>query len=173
MNSRIALITAMSLALLACSGSSKTQKTRAETEPVAKAKPPASERLHPGPPRPWAEMSTVERKTYMASTVVPTMAPLFKAYDDAYFGDFGCQTCHGDHAISRGYAMPNPDIRALFPTGSQEQKDMVREDRDVLVFMFQTVVPNLRDLLGATNYDPDSKTGFSCHACHPKGIPKL
>jgi hypothetical protein len=68
--------------------------------------------------------------------------------------------------------MPNPDIRTLFPTASREQKAMVTEDREVLVFMFGTVVPHMKDLLGVAAYDPGTKAGFSYYACHPKGVPQ-
>ena len=115
------LWTALAATLLGCSGTSTATKPASD-----KADRPAAsahDRLHPGPPKPWAEMSHSERKTYMASTVVPAMAPLFKAYDEAHFADFGCRTCHGDDAIKRGYAMPNSALRTLFPTGSQEQKE--------------------------------------------------
>ena len=127
--------------------------------------------LHRGPQIAWEAMGFDARKAYMASTVVPAMEPLFLTYDDDYFDDFGCATCHGDDAEARRFAMPNADLRTLYPTGSQEQKDMLAEDHDVLVFMFGTVVPHMKALLGAPDYDPAAQTGFSCYACHPKGIP--
>ncbi len=127
--------------------------------------------LHPGPPRPWDDLSFEERKAYMRDTVVPTMKPIFEAWDEDFFADFGCATCHGADPEGRHFEMPNTDIAAMFPSGSAEQKKIIAEQRDWLVFMFNEVVPNMGDLLGVPRYDKETKTGFTCFYCHPKGTP--
>ncbi len=63
---------------LACCGGDKAQKPSAG--PSAEPAP-----LHPGPPKPWAEMSHEERGEYMESTLLPTMKPIFEAWDADFF----------------------------------------------------------------------------------------
>ncbi len=118
-----------------------------------------------GPPQPWAEMDQAARTVYMAQRVVPTMKPLFQAYDAERFADFSCATCHGANAGGT-FAMPNPDILALSPTGSPEQHQMVRDYPEGVRFMFNQVLPTMKTLLGAQEYDAEAQTGFSCYACH-------
>jgi hypothetical protein len=122
-----------------------------------------------GPPAPWESMSFEDRKRYMAKTVLPTMKPLFQAFDAEYYSDFGCATCHGSDAEDTGYTMPNDEIRALYPTGHADQLELVRTEKKTLQFMFGTVVPKMKTLLGAKSYDVATKTGFSCFSCHPAG----
>lgn len=173
-----ALMGCLGLLLAACGGAD----TKAEPEP-AKAETPeksTASKSGPnegppnppgisGPPKPWDTMTMEEKGKYMQEKVVPTMAPLFQAFDDALYSDFGCATCHGDDMQERNAAMPNPDLYALYPSGSPEQKQMVKERRPTLVFMFNKVVPHMRALLGKPVYDNDTGEGFSCYACHPKG----
>jgi hypothetical protein len=174
MTMRHALLFLIACTASACALAPGRVSVSSTAPPVTTASPAqaaTTDALHSGPPMAWASMGFDARKAYMRATVVPAMEPLFLAYDDAYFDDFGCATCHGDDAEARRFAMPNADLRTLYPTGSQEQKDMLAEDRDVLVFMFGTVAPHMKALLGAPDYDPATQTGFSCYACHPKGIP--
>ena len=170
----------VALAHTSCASSGKTQRAHDE-EAVSEERPqtaqaaatPVEPPLHPGPPKPWADMSHDERKAYMKDTVVPTMEPIFKAYDEDYFEDFGCPTCHGPGVKSGTFEMPNPHIPAMFPSGSAEQREIIANDREWLVFMFNEVVPNMGDLLGLPRYDKETKTGFTCFFCHPKGTPAL
>lgn len=122
-----------------------------------------------GPPKPWPEMSHDDRLDYMATVVYPLMEEKFLAFDAERFADFGCETCHGDDASDRDYKMPSNDLMALHPTGSEEQIEVVRTMRPMAVFMFNDVVPTMRTLLGAPEFDVATGTGFSCYTCHPHG----
>ena len=120
----------------------------------------------PSPPAPWAEMSADDRRHWMADEVLPRMAPLFEAHDAGRFGDFGCESCHGDDMVARNFEMPNPGILALHPTGSDEQHQMVRDHPQMVRFMFNRVVPTMQQLLGAPDFDEATGEGFSCYHCH-------
>ncbi|MDW8360759.1 MAG: hypothetical protein RMK74_00045 [Myxococcales bacterium] len=109
------------------------------------------------------------RRRYMAREVLPVMAREFELYDPRRHADFDCESCHGADAESRRYAMPNPSLRPLYPTGIPQQQAMVREHPRMVRFMYNHVVPNMQRLLGAAPYDPETGQGFSCFACHPRG----
>ncbi|MCZ7678181.1 MAG: hypothetical protein M5U28_05180 [Sandaracinaceae bacterium] len=63
--------------------------------------------------------------------------------------------------------MPSPALPALYPTGSPEQHQMVREHGETVRFMFNRVLPPMQTLLGAADFDAETQQGFSCYACHP------
>lgn len=123
----------------------------------------------PSPPTPWADMSFDERKSWMALEVTPRFEPLFAEHDGERFAGFSCEGCHGETGQERNYEMPNPDIMTLYATGSQEQIDMVNDMRPMVNFMFRTVVPTMKQLIGAPDYDEATGEGFSCYYCHPNG----
>lgn len=108
-----------------------------------------------------------ERRAHMARHVVSVMSELFAGYDAERFPDVSCETCHGSGAAERSFAMPNPDLLALYPTGSIGQYRMVSEYPLGVRFMFSEVVPAMRTMLGASEYDAATGEGFSCFACHP------
>jgi hypothetical protein len=144
--------------LAACGGAPSTGSTTAGTP----------EHHEPAPPdRPWAELSHDERRAHMVRHVQPVMAELFAGYDAERFADVSCETCHGADAVERAFAMPNPSILALYPTGSIGQYQMVERYPNGVHFMFTEVVPAMRTMLGAAEYDAATHTGFSCFACHP------
>jgi len=103
----------------------------------------------------------------MNDAVVPAMQPLWEAHDADRFASFGCETCHGESMVEREFALPNPDILPLHPTGSSEQRQMVADHPEMVRFMFNRVLPTMQKLLGASEYDASTKQGFSCYACHP------
>lgn len=103
----------------------------------------------------------------MSRHVVPAMTDLFLAYDAERFGDFGCPTCHGADASARHYAMPNPSLPVLYPTGSVGQHRAVAQFPEGVRFMFSEVTPAMGQLLGAPEFDETTHEGFTCFACHP------
>lgn len=122
-----------------------------------------------GPPRPWGEMSTADKRRYMAEVVEPAMRPLFQQYDDRRFADFGCETCHGTDMVARQFEMPSPHILALYPSGTAEQRQTVDRHPRMVRFMYNRVVPRMQRLLGMQTFDPATGEGFSCFHCHPRG----
>jgi hypothetical protein len=123
----------------------------------------------PSPPRPWDELSHEEKGRWMAHEVLPRMSVLFEEYDAQRFADVDCTTCHGDDAAARSFAMPNPGIVALYPTGSVGQQQTVRDYPEGVRFMYNRVVPTMRTLLGEAEFDAATGQGFTCYACHPHG----
>lgn len=121
----------------------------------------------PTPPAPWEQMDGPARGRYMSQAIVPYFRELFVEYDAERYADFGCQTCHGASGAAQGFAMPNPDLLALHPSGSPEQQQMVQEHPRMVRFMFNHVVPPMRTALGMPEYDAETGEGFSCYTCHP------
>lgn len=121
----------------------------------------------PSPPRPWVEMSGDDHRAWMMDEVLPRMTLAFQAHDEQRYANFGCGTCHGPNAREAGFEMPSPALPALYPTGTPEQQQMVREYPDMVRFMFNRVVPPMQTLLGAPDFDAQTQQGFSCYACHP------
>jgi hypothetical protein len=105
----------------------------------------------------------------MVREVMPRMGTLFEEHDPERYAGFSCDGCHGEDPAARSFAMPNAGIMALHPTGSPEQQAMVRDKREMVVFMFQRVIPTMQTLLGEAPYDETTREGFSCFACHPRG----
>lgn len=149
-------------AVAGCGGATAEQATTAAA---------STERSEPeiaAPPAPWAELSFDDRKAHMAHEVLPAMASVFESYDQEAYAGFSCDGCHGDDMRERGFAMPSPALPALYPTGTPEQRQMVREHPRMVRFMFNRVLPTMQKLLGAEPFDEETGRGFSCFACHPR-----
>lgn len=149
--------------LLAACGAGTAEPTTQETTPT-----PSLDEIT-GPPKPWGEMTFDERKRYMGREVLPVMTELFKSYDPGEFSGFFCDTCHGDDPADRNYAMPSPSLPTLYPTGSPEQEQAVRDHPEMVRFMFNRITPTMQRLLGAPEFDATTGEGFTCFACHPRG----
>jgi hypothetical protein len=119
-----------------------------------------------GPPSPWAEMSRDDRRTYMADHVVPTMGPLFKAFDPERYDDFGCATCHGPVSRLQAYQMPNPSLPVLPVPESPAWNEMMTTRHHVFSFMAERVEIAMAEALGVAPYDPATQQGFGCFNCH-------
>lgn len=148
------------LLLLGCGGGTTAATT--ETTSVGET------HVEPTPPeRPWSELSYDERRAHMARHVVPVMSELFAGYDAERFADVGCATCHGEGASERRFAMPNPDLLPLYPTGTVGQYQAVERYPEGVRFMYSRVVPAMQTLLGAPEFDAATGEGFTCFSCHP------
>ena len=119
--------------------------------------------------KPWADLDFDERRAFMADRVLPAMSKLFTEHDAERFPGVGCATCHGEDRRERNFAMPNPSLPTLYPTGSAEQKATVEKHPEMATFMFEQVTPAMRELLGIPEYDEATGSGFSCFYCHPRG----
>ncbi|UJR82259.1 hypothetical protein [Sandaracinus amylolyticus] len=148
---------ALALVLASCGASSAAPAAQTQTEAV----------VIPGPPRPWAELTRDERTAHMTREVLPRMTELFAAYDATRYDAFTCATCHGEGAREHDYAMPNPALLPLHPTGSEGQHQTVRDHPEGVRFMYSRVMPAMQALLGAPEYDASTGEGFSCYAWHP------
>ena len=121
----------------------------------------------PRPPKPWAEMTSEEKGQYMSAEVLPYFRTLFREYDPETYANVNCATCHGANMNERNFAMPNPDILALHPSGTDEQRAMVEAHPRMVRFMFRHVVPAMRQMLDQPEFDEETGEGFSCYFCHP------
>lgn len=159
---RVSFVFAGCLYLLtACGGS----------QPPAEAAPPSGEasgdtpETPAAPPtKPFDELTQEEKFAVMKKVVVPTMKPLFQAQDAAEFKDFGCVTCHGPHAKSGKFDMPNPELPKL--KFADEMKFHKEKTPEMLTFMMEKVNPEMQKALNLPPYDPATKKGFGCLGCH-------
>jgi hypothetical protein len=118
-----------------------------------------------GPPeKAWADMSKEERARWMGAKVLPTMKPLFAAYDPE-FKDMNCETCHGDGAKDHSFTMPNPKLPKL-PKDEAAFGKFAADHPQAVDFMMKTVKPQMAELLGLEEWSPDHPDGFSCGNCH-------
>ena len=156
---RLSFVVAGSLYLLtACGGS----------QPAAEA-PPAGGEAAPETPaappsKPFDELTQEEKFQVMKTVVMPTMKPLFQAHDAEKFKDFGCVTCHGEHAKQGKFDMPNPALPKLnFADNLKVHKEKTPE---MLTFMMEKVTPEMAKALNEPHYDPATQKGFGCGGCH-------
>lgn len=104
-----------------------------------------------GPDFDWKTGTSAQKSGYMSSTVVPHMGDLFKGHDAAKFANFSCTNCHQANT----FAIPNPDLPQLSQAAFPQKGDSATVD-----FMYDTVVPEMREILGL------GETDFTCASCH-------
>lgn len=149
---RMALVLHVTLATAAWASCSD-----AEVTPEASAPDPslASQYTAPLAPGDWETLDLDARKQFMRELVVPTMRPLFQAYDADRFAAFSCKTCHGSGVQAGDFHMPSSDLPVLNSAPSEEQKPTAD-------FMKAIVKPKLAELLGM-----QEAGGLRCGSCHP------
>src|SRR5215467_9791644 len=112
-------------------------------------------------------MTEQQRARFMAKVVMPTMKPLFQAFDAKTFHDFDCVTCHGDGAKNHSFKMPNPSIFVL-PGEQAGFNVLFKQKPDWMQFMAKRVVPEMTRLLDRPEFDsahPDPNA-LGCFTCH-------
>jgi cytochrome c551/c552 len=145
----------------ACGGGQPPAATP-EPAPAATEPAPASETPSADPvaaPAAWSEALTREQKVaFMKTHVVPKMGPIFQAMNSEIYKDFGCKTCHGPEFKDH----PPEFLPALaFKDGK-----LVTDKPEVAKFMGEKVVPEMAAIMGMPPYNPETKQGFGCGACH-------
>jgi hypothetical protein len=128
-----------------------------EHAPPVAPKPAADER--------WDAMSKERKLAYMKETVMPRMKAIFVAYDPHCYAEMRCETCHGEGAEARGYAMPSAD-QLLEPTPwntTSARAESAPSEFDA--FMAKDVAPEMARLLGRP-FVPSARSGEGCFACH-------
>lgn len=117
-----------------------------------------------GPDVPWDEMSFADKEFYMIGKVNPIMQELFARYDAEEYGNFDCETCHGDEMREIEFKMPAPSMYIVPPEGTPGHRGMLATFPDTVAFMEETVTPIMGKLLGVE--------GLTCTGCHPSAPPK-
>jgi cytochrome c553 len=118
----------------------------------------------------WKDMNYKQKKDFMKKSVMPTMKPIFHAFDAKKFKTFECVTCHGSDGPDRKFKMPSKDIAPLPGTPEAFQAKMKKEPDwpKWTQFMSEKVVPAMGKLLNVAVFDPRNPVegAFSCGACH-------
>lgn len=149
------VIAALCLLGVGCGGGQKTSGKSDESAVV-------------GPPQvAWKDMTKKQKQTYMKKVVIPTMQPLFAAYDKDEFSTITCLTCHGDGATDSTFEMPNPEIMPL-PATPEGFQALMAEKPKAVEFMAKQVKPAMAKLLGEPEFDHEHPEagGFGCGGCH-------
>lgn len=101
----------------------------------------------------WADMDRQQRMEFMGLQVLPAMKELFQEFDSGDYGDFRCQSCHGDDMESVDFKMPN----ALYELPKDDPIAAANEyNPEITAFMKDKVVPKMQELIGVD----------SCFSCH-------
>ena len=145
---------------IACGGS----QPAAESAPSGEGASASPETPAPPPSKPFHDLTQEEKFKVMKEVVVPTMKPLFQAHDAEKFKDFGCVTCHGPHAKSGKFDMPNPELPKL--NFADNLKAHQEKTPAMLTFMMEKVTPEMAKALNESPFDPATKKGFGCGECH-------
>jgi len=170
---RLALLPLAGLLAVAGSGCSGSAREPGPAQPVAPAQAaaaPSSSQQTGGigaPKIPWAKKTHAQRLDYMGLFVLPRMEKLFKEWRPADYGDFRCQTCHGEDFDKPpvNFHMPRVSypLKADDPIGAA-----MKYDAEATQFMMEKVLPTMAELLGEKPYDEKTGQGFACFRCHPK-----
>jgi hypothetical protein len=179
-----ALFTLLFCGAIAACGGSQAPATAAEqpTEAPAASAPPeeappadtaqvaASASAEPAasaaPAQPtFDQMSDDQKKEFMKTVVLPHMKEKFVAANKKY-DKMNCTTCHGPGAKEGKFKMPNPLLPKL--DFSDNLAKQTKKSPEMVKFMQETVVPEMAKLLGVPPFDPATKSGFGCLACHTK-----
>ena len=124
-----------------------------------------------GPPQvAWKDMTYAQKKAYMKAAVMPTMKPIFQAFDAKKFKTVECRTCHGEDGADRKFKMPSNDIHPLPNTKEGFEAKLKAEPTwpKWTEFMSKKVEPAMGKLLDVPVFDPQKPVegAFSCGACH-------
>src|SRR5688572_13808040 len=124
-----------------------------------------------GPPEvAWKDMTFKQKKAYMKDAVMPTMKPIFQAFDAKKFKTFKCQTCHGDDGADRKFKMPSNGIHPLPNTKEAFEARLKAEPTwpKWTDFMVQKVEPAMAKLLAVPVFNPEKPVegALSCGNCH-------
>jgi len=124
-----------------------------------------------GPPEvAWKDMTAQQKKAYMKSAVLPTMKPIFQAFDAKKFKTFNCATCYGEDGADRKFKMPSNGIHPLPGTKEAFEAKLKAEPTwpKWTEFMSKKVEPTMGKLLDVPVFDPQKPVegAFSCAKCH-------
>jgi hypothetical protein len=150
----VVLVACLAFGAVACA-----ETTASAPAPAAASSAPANKEVA------WAEMGKDQRIDYMKTVVVPRMRQVFTAFDPDRYAKMNCTTCHGDSATDGSFKMPNPKLPVL-PNSPEGFKQLAASKPAVMDFMKNEVKPKMAALLGATEWTPETKTGFGCGECH-------
>jgi hypothetical protein len=151
----------------ACRGSAGEAGPAQPRPPARPAASPSQETGGIGAPKvPWANKTHAQRQDYMGLYVLPRMQKLFAEWRPGDYGEFRCQTCHGE-SFDRppvSFHMPRVSypLKADDPIGAA-----MKYDAEATRFMMEKVLPTMAELLGEKPYNEKTGQGLHCTRCHP------
>ena len=115
----------------------------------------------------FKKLTHEQQLDFMKKTVVPTMKPIFVAFDNKKYGEtgsapFGCKTCHGKDPRGTKYKMPSTDLPKLDFAAIEAGK----QKPEVAKWMSEKVKPEMAKLFHRPEMTEKNPTGFGCLACH-------
>src|SRR6476659_353669 len=114
-------------------------------------------------------MDVAAKKKYMKTTVLPTMKPLFVAFDKKAYAKMNCETCHGKKAVENKFKMPSAELPKLpQPTDRAGFMALQQKKPEAAKFMGTQVKPTIAALLGKPEWPPSNPEGFGCYGGHTK-----
>ena len=116
-----------------------------------------------GPPQvAWKDLTYDQKRAYMKDAVVPTMKPIFQAFDAKKYANFGCKTCHGKDPQKTKYKMPNRELPQL----DFHLLEQGKQKPNIAEWMSKTVKPQVAQILEVPQMSKDHPDGFGCLECH-------
>ena len=104
------------------------------------------------------------KQEWMATCMVPTIAPILQGIDPLLYADFTCTHCHGADLGGGSYAMPATKPLNFAMPETWDPKYFNKNDLpDTPMFK---VMQSAGDLLGYPPYDPNNPESFGCGGCH-------
>lgn len=149
-------------ALWACASSTpEAQAPATEDTAASEASAAPAQSAAPAPlPTTWQkDMPKEQQIAFMKEKVIPAMTPVFKEHDAKEFANFGCETCHGPE-----YKTPTQYLPAL--TFKDGKLTAFETDPEISKWMAEKVVPAMASAMGMEPFNPETKQGLGCGACH-------
>ena len=156
------------LALPGCPRSGEPAPAQPQATTPAPAPSPTSDTGGIGAPKiPWANKTRLQRQDYMGIFVLPRMQKLFAGWKPDEYGEFRCQTCHGENFDKPPVDFQMP--RVAFPLEADDPiGGAMKYDAEATRFMVDKVLPTMAELLGEKPFEAKTGQGFSCFRCHPR-----
>lgn len=104
------------------------------------------------------------QSAWMATCMVPAVAPIMQGIDAEKYENFSCTHCHGDDLGGGTFEMP-ASIALDWATAAEWPPEYF--DGNTFMGPMSDVVGAAADALGVEPFDPMTMTGFGCGGCHP------
>ena len=112
----------------------------------------------------WEEMNIEQRKTHMASFVLPRAAELFRTWQPKRFNDVSCTLCHDIGTTAENFHMPTSHLPRL--SGDWTLSPEFEKYPDTTKLKLERLIPLMSEALGKKSFSIITRRGFGCYSCH-------